>query len=151
MIRTINNEFYKFFKNKKNIIVIAVFFIYLVGTIFYNENKSKTYMKEEAQSYMIKASQADSIFSSKTLLLNNYEDLSDREKENIKKETLEREKEFYNIERNKLLVISDTYKNDNKEKYENLLISENDRYNNIIRGLDERIISQGFFVQHCPL
>lgn len=144
MTKIIKNEFYKFFKSNKNIIIISLFLIYLLGISFYNINRNRLYMKEQEQAYRNKAAQADAVLSSKTLLLNKYDELSLKEKEIIKREVLEKEKDFYNVERNKLLLIGNTYGEYNPEKYINILIAENARYENIIKGIENKIINPSF-------
>ena len=144
MIKIIKNEIYKFFKSNKNIIIISLFLIYLLGIGFYNMGRNKLYMKEQEQTYRNKAAQADTILSSKTLLLDKYDELSPKEKQIIKREVLEKEKDFYNVERNKLLLMASTYGEYNPEKYINILIAENARYENIIKGLENKIINPGF-------
>nr|WP_300005468.1 ABC transporter permease subunit [Tissierella sp.] len=101
-------------------------------------------MKEQEQVYRSKAAQADSVLSSKTLLLDNYDDLSLEEREIIKREVLEKEKEFYNVERNKLLVMSNNYLENNPKQHIDILIAKNDRYENIIQGMEDKIINTNF-------
>ena len=91
MIEIIKNEFYKFFKSKKNIIIVIVFIAYLLGMNFYNLNRKSLYMKEQQQAYNNKAAQADAILGSTTLLLDKYDELTPKEKETKKKEVLEEE------------------------------------------------------------
>lgn len=144
MIEIIKNEFYKFFKSKKNIIIVIVFIAYLLGMNFYNLNRKSLYMKEQQQAYNNKAAQADAILGSTTLLLDKYDELTPKEKETKKKEVLEEEKKFYNVERNKLLVMAQTYSDDNPDKYKNILIAEKDRYENIIKGIEDGVIKKEF-------
>lgn len=144
MKKIIRNEFYKFFKNKKNIIIIIIFISYLLGMNFYNLNRKSLYMKEQGRIYSNKQAKADGILSSATLLLDNYDEMTLKEKQEINKEKLEKEKEFYNVERNKLLVMRHNYSDDNPEKYDHILISENDRYTNIIQGIENGIIKKEF-------
>lgn len=144
MTKIIKNELYKFFKSNKNIILISLFLIYLLGISFYNINRYKLYMKEQKQVYMNRSAKADGVLSSKTLLLNKYDDLSLKEKETINREVLEKEKEFYNEERNKLLLMAYTYGEDNPKKYKDILIAENARYKNIIKGIEEKVINPSF-------
>lgn len=144
MKRIIRSEFYKFFKSKKNIIVIIIFLTYLFGMNFYNLNKKSLYMKEQGQVYNLKQAQADGMLSSTTILLDKYDEMSLKEKQGINKEDLEGEKKFYNVERNKLLVMAYNYKDDNPEKYKHILMAENDRYENILLGIEDGVIEKGF-------
>lgn len=144
MKKTIKNEFYKFFKNKKNIIIIIIFIAYLLGMNFYSLNKGSLYMQEQGYLYMNRAAQANGMLSSTTLQLNGYDELTIGEKDIFKKEILEKEKEFYNVERNKLLLLQHTYNDNNPPKYKNILIAENDRYENIIQGINDGVIKKEF-------
>jgi ABC-type transport system involved in multi-copper enzyme maturation permease subunit len=139
MKRIIKNEFQKFFKSRKNIIIIILFFTYVLGMNFYNLKQYNLYMKETAETYRSRYMQADGIFGQNALRLEKDENLTDKEREE-----LEEEMEFYRVERNKLMLISQTYEEDNKEKFYYVLIAENDRYKNILKGLEDEIIEKGF-------
>lgn len=139
MTKIINNEIYKFFKSKKNIIVIILLFIYLFGINFYNLKQSNVYMKEMGSMYANKQIQAEGVLGQSTLLLEKNEKLT-----NIEREKLKQEIEFYKVEKNKLLLIEYSYKEDNPDKYRHVLIAENDRYNNIINGINDGVINEEF-------
>lgn len=139
MKKIIKNEFQKFFKSRKNIIILILFLAYVFGINFYNLKQYNSYMKETAETYRSKYMQADGILSQNALRLEKDEDLTDEDKEELEKDI-----EFYNVERNKLMLIAQTYKEDKENKYNYALIAENDRYKNIIRGIENGVIEKGF-------
>ena len=139
MSKIIKNEFYKFFKSRKNIIIVIMFFVYLLGINFYNLQEYKVHIKETTQIYSNRRMQAEGILGQSILLLEKNEKLTSEEKEKLKREI-----EFYTVERNKLLVIAQTYSEDIPEKYRHILIAENDRYNNILNGIDDGVIAEDF-------
>lgn len=139
MNKIIKNEMYKFFKSRKNIIIMILFFAYLLVINLYNLKQYGLYMKETEQLYENRYSQAGSLVVSNKLLLEKDERLTAEEREK-----LEREMEFYSIERLKLILISHTYGEDKPENYKNILIAENGRYENIIKGMSEGGITEEF-------
>ncbi|WP_353093581.1 ABC transporter permease subunit [Tissierella praeacuta] len=142
MTKTIKNEIYKFFKSKKNIIVIILFFAYLLCINFYNLKEYKIYMKEIKQEYLNNYAQADGFFMGNARLLVSRSDiLTDEEIEEIEKQM-----EFYKVERSKLKLIEGKYVNNRPEYYRDILIYKNERYENIIKGLNDGVIKEDFLL-----
>lgn len=141
MYKIIKNEFYKFFKNRKNLIIIALVFVYLFGINIFNGYKCKGYMMETSMLYVNKRYQAEAILGQDILTLEKEENLTVEEREELIEKT-----EFYKVEKNKLLVIEHNHRENNEEKYKHILIAEIERYNNIIRNIEEGVIPKEFLV-----
>lgn len=141
MYKIIKNEFYKFLKNRKNLIIIALVFVYLLGINIFNGYKSKGYMMETSMLYVNKRYQAEAILGQDILTLEKEENLTVEEREELIKKT-----EFYKVEKNKLLSIEHNYRENNEEKYKHILIAEIERYNNIIRNIEEGVIPKEFLL-----
>lgn len=60
------------------------------------------------------------------------------------KEALEKEIEFYEVEKSKLLIKALVYGTDNPQQYRNILISENAIYDNIRKGIKDKIVKEEF-------
>lgn len=139
MKKIIEIEIYKIFKSKKNIVIILLLFLYIIGLNFYNYQKHNEYMKKEYQVYNNKRLQLEGILGHNTRLLEKKKDLTIEEKGK-----LEQRIEFLTVEKNKLLVIESGYKENEPDRYNIILIAENDRYKNIIKGLNEGVITEDF-------
>lgn len=139
MNKIIKNEMYKFFKSRKNIIIMILFFVYLLVINLYNLKQYGLYMKETEQLYENRYNQAGSMLVSKKISLEKDEGLTSE-----KKEILEREIEFYGVERLKLVLMANTYGEDKLANYKNILTVENGRYENIIKGMSNGSITEEF-------
>lgn len=139
MNKIIKNEMYKFFKSRKNIIIMILFFVYLLVINLYNLKQYGLYMKETEQLYENRYNQAGSMLVSKKISLEKDEGLTSE-----KKEILEREIEFYGVERLKLVLMANTYGEDKPANYKNILTVENGRYENIIKGMSNGSITEEF-------
>lgn len=142
MGKMILNEAYKFFKSKKNLIIIGIFFAYLIGINIHNFNQYDNYFTETATSFTLRQLQADGDLSQINQILKNTEGLT---KEQI--EELEQEARFHNVERNTLMVISHNYVHYNPETSYRILRAINRRYQNILRGLEEGIITEDYLYE----
>lgn len=139
MSEIIRSELFKFYKSKKNLIIILLFFAYLFSINLYSLNQYKGYMSEEHSTHQNKRVQAGGFLAQSTKRYEKDEKLTDEEREKLRDEI-----EFYRVERNKLMLMEFGYKEDIKEKYNYILMAENDRYKNIINGLDSGIITEAF-------
>ncbi|WP_195838022.1 ABC transporter permease subunit [Tissierella pigra] len=139
MNKIIRNEIYKFFKSRKNILIIILFFAYLLGINYYNSKQYDIYMRDTAKFYEGKYKRAGSILASNQLMLEKFEDLSLQ-----KREELEREIKFYSGERLKLILISSVYEEDNPKTYERIVSTQNSRYRDIIKNIEENNIKEEF-------
>ncbi len=137
MIKIVKNEIYKFFKSKKNIIIIILFFAYLLCINFYNIKEYKIYMNKTKQSYHVKYLQAEGNWRGLSRLLVRTDLLSTEEIEEIEKKI-----EFYRVERGNLRFIEGKYVDNRPEYYRDILIYNNERYDNILNGLDEGVITE---------
>lgn len=137
MIKIIKNEIYKFFKNKKNIIIIILFFAYLLGINFYNLKEYKMYMNETKQSYHAKYLQAEGSWRSLSKMLVRTDLLSTEEIEEIEKKIV-----FYRAERGNLRFIEAKYVNNRPEYYRDILIYTNERYENMLKGLENGAVTE---------
>ncbi|MBU5425179.1 ABC transporter permease [Tissierella pigra] len=139
MNKIIRNEIYKFFKSRKNILIIILLFAYLLGINYYNSKQYDIYMRDTAKFYEGKYKRAGSILASNQLMLEKFEDLSLQ-----KREELEREIKFYSGERLKLILISSVYEEDNPKTYERIVSTQNSRYRDIIKNIEENNIKEEF-------
>lgn len=139
MNKIIRNEIYKFFKSRKNILIIILFFAYLLGINYYNSKQYDIYMRDTAKFYEGKYKRAGSILASNQLMLEKFEDLSLQNREE-----LEREIKFYSGERLKLILISSVYEEDNPKTYERIVSTQNSRYRDIIKNIEENNIKEEF-------
>lgn len=137
MAKIIKNELYKFFKTKKNIIIIIVLFVYLLGINFYNLKEYKSYMKETKQIYHTKYLQAEGNWRGLSRLLVNADTLSDKEIDEIEKQM-----DFYRAERGSLRFIEAKFIDNRPEYYEDILVYTNERYNNMLKGLDNGAVTE---------
>lgn len=138
MKKIMRNEGYKFFKSKKNIIIIILFFVYLFGINAYNITQHDKYMQETAIVYATKQAQAEGDWGRIRRIIDT-EDKTDQEIE-----ILEQQLEFYKVEKDKLLVTAHYYRQDDPERYATILGAERDRYDNIFQGLSSGLITEDF-------
>lgn len=138
MTKIVKNEMYKFFKNKKNIIVIILFFAYLLGINFYNLKEYKMYMNETKQVYLSKYSKAEGmvkVYAERIVRTDIF--TPDEIKE------IEELMNFYRVERSKLKLIERKYVNNKPaEYYKDILVYQNERYDNILKSLNEGVIDE---------
>lgn len=139
MGKVVKSELYKFFKSKKNLLVILTFFIYILGFNLYNFKQYKDYMFKESTVYLSNRAKAEGIIDTKLMKFESDASLTDEEKDRLQQEI-----KFYNVERIQIKVMEDGYKKDKPEEYNSILIAENQRYKNIMNGLDSGIITESF-------
>ena len=136
MAKILQKEAYKFFKSRKNRIVMAVFMAVVVLLLSYHHNEEKKYMDSQHQYYSAMKSRSESMYAQTRNILSS---------ESITLTSLERQQyelelEYYNVEKNQLAVIEYIYSNHESSDLTRILIAENKYYNNILEAIEKGII-----------
>lgn len=130
----LRGEFYKFFRNRKNLFIILVLFIYTIGMIGYNYIRSSQYMEERSRYFNDTGEYSANLSSSfKFRLEENI-----LEGENL--EFLERSMEYYSIEARNYHTLAFYYPQDQRKDYKYMNLVMNKIYSSMLDGYEEEII-----------
>lgn len=130
----IKAEFYKFFKNKKNLIIILILFIYTMGMIGYNHIRSARYMDERSMYFTDTGEYSANLSAS----------LQFRLDENIlhgeDPEFIEKSIDYYALEARNYHILAYFYPQNQEKDYKYMNIVMNKIYSSMLQGYDEEII-----------
>ena len=127
-------ELYKFFKNRKNLIIIAILILYTLIMVGYNHIQSTQYMSEMGRDFADRSEFSTSLSSTLKLALENNV-LNGQEPELIEKRM-----EYYALEGRNLQVLGFFYDENKAKNYKYINSSLNKLYSSMLLGYDEGII-----------
>lgn len=133
------NEIYKFFKNRKNQILIIVVFILTFTFVFFQYKSSEAESDKLAHNYLSRSRLSEARY----LSLKNQLDLI-LITEEVERDKIIKQIEFYTEDRGKLLVISNAYL---EEKYDLVLNTQYLYYENLLKYIDLGVVKSDLLAE----
>ena len=134
MVGLIKADIYKFFKNKKNLMIIAILFIFTMAMVGYNYRQSTVYMKNRGDYFSDKHRYSTSVAATLQTLLDN-EVYNGEDPEMIQKRI-----DYYTLEGKNYQSLGFFYPKDQEKDYKYINNVMNNLYLSMIRGYEEGVI-----------